>query len=186
MYWPAWRYYARFYRGTTGRLAVAIVAAVLQSLLILPIGLLVKRAFDVDIPNKNGTGLAILGFAVLGLFLSEAAVRLLVRKLVVGITKTAVMRMRHELITRSYTLSRAFFSEADLSQLHTNLTQDTERLDGFSNALVANVLPAAITAICFSAVLIYLNPYLFLVLASVIPPLLWLSKILAFRVRMAS
>ena len=142
MYWPAWRFYARFYRGTAGRLAVAIVAAVLQSLLILPIGLLVKRAFDVDIPSKNGTGLAILGFAVLGLFLSEAAVRLLVRKLVVAITKTAVMRMRHELILRSYTLSRAFFNSADLSQLHTNLTQDTERLDGFSNALVAQVLPA--------------------------------------------
>ncbi len=186
MYWPAWRYYARFYRGYTARLALAVVAAVLQSLLVLPIGLLVKRAFDVDIPAKNGTGLVLLGIAVLGLFLSEAGVRLLVRNLVVGITKTAVMRMRQELIIRSYTLSREYFNSADLSQLHTNLTQDTERLDGFSNALVAQVLPAAITAVCFSAVLIYLNPYLFLVLASVIPPLLWLSKVLARRVRLAS
>ena len=76
---------------------MAVLAAVVQSFLVLPIGLLVKRAFDVDIPNKDAGGLALLGVGVLGLFLAEAGVRLLVRRLVVGITQAVVMRVRQDM-----------------------------------------------------------------------------------------
>jgi ABC-type multidrug transport system fused ATPase/permease subunit len=171
----AWKRYVRYYRGLWPRIALGVGLAVLQSLLLLPVGLLVRDIFDLALPAGDFRRLLLLAGSVFGLMLLQSLVLLLARLVVLDATKTASLRLRYDLLENSYQLGRGFYTRADLSQIHTRLVQDTERADLFSNTLVTNLLPGAAAVVGLSLALIYLNPLLFLVLILVLPPLKWLS-----------
>jgi ABC-type bacteriocin/lantibiotic exporter with double-glycine peptidase domain len=185
---PAWRYYTQFYRGFHRWLIVSVVIAAAQSAVYLPIALLVRTVFDRVIPKHDFGLLLYIGLAILALYLVDAALTLYTRYLGLRITKHAIQRFRDELLKRLYTYSRSFYTEADRSQLHASVVQDTERLDVMTNALVVQFLPAFITSLALSAVLVILNWYLFLALISVLPVLyglnLWLSRLVRERTRL--
>jgi len=178
-----WAFYAGYYRGLWGRLAVGVGLAVAQSLVLLPVGLLVRAIFDDALPSGRLPNLLGLGAALFGLFGLEAAAQLGARYTILLVTKTAVRRLRYDLLAHSYRLGRSVYTGADVGQLHTQLVQDTERVDVFSNGVVAQLLPGAATVLGLSAVLIYLNAGLFAALAAVIPVLVWLSRTLGRHVR---
>ncbi|MCC7361703.1 MAG: ABC transporter ATP-binding protein [Anaerolineales bacterium] len=180
---PVWAFYAGYYRGLWGRLAGAVALAVAQSVALLPVGLLVRAIFDEALPAGEGRALLLWGGAMFGLFALEAAAQIGARTLALHVTKIAVRRLRYDLLAHSYRLGRGVYTGADVGQLHTRLVQDTERVDVFSNEVVAKLLPGAATVVGLSAVLLYLNAELFAALAAVIPALLWLSRTLGRRVR---
>jgi ABC-type bacteriocin/lantibiotic exporter with double-glycine peptidase domain len=185
---PAWRYYTQFYKGFHRWLILSVAIAAAQSAVYLPIALLVRTVFDRVIPKHDFGLLLYIGLAILALYLVDAALTLYTRYLGLRITKHAIQRFRDELLKRLYTYSRSFYTEADRSQLHASVVQDTERLDVMTNALVVQFLPAFITSLALSAVLLILNWYLFLALISVLPVLyvlnLWLSRLVRERTRL--
>jgi len=67
--------------------------------------------------------------------------------------------------------------------MHASIVQDTERLDVMTNALLALFLPALFITIALSAVLVYLNWRLFLILVVTLPFLIILSKVMGRRTR---
>lgn len=180
---PAWRYYRQFYQGAYPALAASVLVAMVQGFVLLPVALLVRVAFDRAIPAHSVGLLVAAGGGVLALYLLNAAAGLWVRGTILDCTKRAIQRLRDDLLARIYSLSREEYSHADLGRLHTAFVQDTERLDTMSNALVAQLLPAVVTALVLGAVLVYLNWALFLVLAVTTPALLLCSRLLGRRVR---
>jgi len=172
----AWRYYIQFYKDSYHLLLLSIVASIGQSVLLFPIALLVRYVFDVIIPTSNYSRLVLIGVAILGLYLTNMGLALWTRYIVLKITKVAIQRLRVEILKKFYAFSRSYYSQADRSQLHTSIVEDTRRLDVMSNAVVAQVIPALLICAALSAVLIAFNWFLFLVSAS-IAPLIYLSTI---------
>jgi len=179
----AWQYYGKFYKETHLRLFLIIVASIGQSFLHLPILLLIRHAFDDVIPAGNSYLLALIGVAIVFLYLINGGVTLCTRYVILRTTKFAIQRFRDEMLKKLYALSRTYYSQADRSKLHTSMVQDTERLDVMTNALVAQLIPALFIGVTISAVLIYLNWLLFLVMISIVPLLLVVSKSIGRMVR---
>jgi ABC-type multidrug transport system fused ATPase/permease subunit len=179
----AWRYYSRFYKRDRLPLLFTFVLSTGQSLLHVPILLLVRYAFDYVIPSGDLPMLAAIGVLAILLYLIVGGVTLYTRRLVLRISKLAIQGLREEILQKFYTLPRSYYSEADRSRLHTIVVQDTERVDVMTNALVAQLTPSGIIAFVLSLVLIYLNWMLFLLLVSIFPLLLIVSRSLGRLVR---
>lgn len=179
----AWRHYRTYYREKEGRLVASVILATGQALYILPLAFLVRYAFDTLIPAGNIQGLVLIGLAILGITLLNNATNLWARYLTLDVTKRAIEQMRVELLDKCYALSRHFHSRADRSTLHTELVIDTERVDYMSNGLITQLLPAVCTSVALSIVLLYLNPFLFLTLALIMPILLFAGRRMGRLVR---
>lgn len=178
-----WRVFAGFFRGSGRALAASLVLSILQSLLLIPVALLVRQAFDRVIPAGAVGLLAAYGGLILALYLSSAGLGLWTRYTVLRATKAAVTRLRAALLERIYGLPRAYFDRTDLGTLHATVVQDSERLDIMSNALVAQLLPAVVIGSALGITLAVLDPWLFLLLMVVAPVLLVLSRWLGRAVR---
>src|SRR3954452_20724329 len=178
-----WGPYGRLFQGSGGLIPASVVISVVQSALLIPVAILVKRVFDTDIPSGDAGGVAVSGVLILVLYMASAALALLTRYLVLKATKAAITRVRVGLLERVYTLSRAYFDQHAAGTLHSIIVQDSERLDRVSNALVALVLPSVIVSLSLSVIAVVLNPLLFAALACVVPVMLVLSRLLARRVR---
>lgn len=180
---PAWRYYLRYYRQSYWALVVAIGVSIAQAFILFPIGLLVRNLFDQAIPQHDLVRLALVCVTVLALYVLSNLAALWVRRESLSVTKHAILSLREDLLNKVFTLSRAFYSRADIRKFHTAIVQDTERVDVMSNAVASQLIPALFTALALGAVLIPLNWVLFLISFSFVPFLFWLSRSLGSRVR---
>lgn len=176
----AWRYLAEYLKPRAPQLLGYVVAASLQSLLTLPIFLLVRHAFDRAIPDKDigllvGIGAAIVAFRAL-----NSAIGLALRTYIVRIIKQIAFDMRGDLLVKLYRLSREYHSRVDSSLLHARIVQDTERVDTMCNALFSGILPALLSSVAIAAFLFYLNWWLVLIGFGILP-LLWLANTMTGR-----
>ena len=175
---PAWRYYCQFYRGSYRALLMSSVISMAQSVALLPIALLVRHAFDVAIPAGNFSRLTWIGVAIIFLYLLNGGMTLWTRHVTLHTTKRVIQRFRDEILKKFYTLPRAYYSQVSLSRLHTIMVQDTERLDIMSNALVARLIPAFFMSLALSAVLLFLNWFLFLLMLGITPLLFVMIQVM--------
>lgn len=171
-----WTYYYSLYR--LRALVIALAASLAESALLLPIMWLVRRAFDEVIPTRDMTQLTGIGVAIFTLYLANAGVSLYARVIALRITKSAIMRLRADLLERFYTFSRSFYSRIDLSRLHASVVQDTERLDTMSNYLVSQLIPAAVIGLMLTVVLALINWPLLLLTLFVTPLLVYMTGLL--------
>jgi ATP-binding cassette, subfamily B, bacterial len=173
-----WGAFSRLVSGS-GRLAAwSLVLSVAQSLALVPIALLVRRAFDHAIPADDTGELVSIGAGILGLYLISLALGLVGRYVVLNVTKPAVARVRAELIAHTIWLPRDFYDSTDAGRLHSLIVQDTERLDTMAKYLLAVVIPSLGTAAILLAFLAVIQPLLFVVLAVTIPLLIALGRLL--------
>lgn len=178
-----WRHYLHFYRASYRSLILSIGASIGQALFVVPITLLVRYAFDHVIPAGDFRGLVLVGLAILGLNLANSGIVLWTRYAMLKITKHVIRAIRSELLERLYTLSRTYYSQADRQQLHASIVQDTERLDIMSNALITQLLPALVISLGLGVVLLLLSWQLFVVMLTVAPFLLIVSRSIGNRFR---
>ena len=153
----AWRYFMRAHRRHGKRLLVYAAIASSQSLLVLPVLFLVREAFDTAIPNGNVSLLIWFAVGIILARLISSALVLLMRRMIIRSIKAAVTDMRQGIVAKLYALSRRFHSTKSIDDVHTQVVQDTERVDIMSNALFSGILPAAITSTILFAVLLVLN-----------------------------
>ena len=170
----AWRYFYSYFRPERARLLVYAVVASAQSLLVLPVLILIRYAFDTAIPKAQITLLLWIGLAIVATRAANSAISLYMRALILGITKGAICQMRIDIVRRLYSLSREFYAGADTGTIHTRIVQDTERVDDMSNSLLSAMLPAVFTSAALIVVLIFLNWRLVIFTAAVVPAL-WLT-----------
>jgi ABC-type bacteriocin/lantibiotic exporter with double-glycine peptidase domain len=178
-----WRAFAGFFTDSRRLLALSLLVSVLQSVLLLPVALLVKKVFDTQVPDGDEGGLVVSGALILALYLGSASLGLWTRHTALRAIKAAITRLRGDLMERLYAFPRAYFDRRSLGQLHSTIVEDSERVDVMSNALVAQLLPAVVVSLGLAAILAVLNGLLFLVLLCVVPLLLGLGRWLGRHVR---
>ncbi len=179
----AWRHYSGFYRGSYQSLLAAIVLSVIQALFVLPMTWLIRYAFDRVLPSGDFQMLLSVALALVVLSVAGIGLTLWTRSRILKITKSAVSNFRRELLDRCYELPRSFYDLRDSDDLHTAIVQDTERVDVMSNALIAQLLPAAVTAFGLCFVLLFINPLLFAMLLVVVPLLALMNRRLSRRAK---
>jgi ATP-binding cassette, subfamily B, bacterial len=181
-----WREFVRFFSDSKRLLLTSLVVSLAQAALLVPIPLLVKQLFDSKLPEGDTGAVLWSGIAILALYLGSAALGLWTRYITVKSTKTAVTRLRSDLLERIYELPRAYFDRSSLGRLHSTIVQDSERVDLMSYMLVTQFLPATVVALGLCAVLAFLNPLLLGTLAGVVPIVIVLARWLGGKVRKAT
>ncbi len=168
---PALRWFVARLARYRGQLVVVSLAAVMQSALTIPTLTLVRRALDDVLPARDIAALWWIGAALLFLRVAGSALALWVRAVVLRIVKNATRDLRDELSTHILGRGSAFFSQADLTQLHTRLVQDTERVDNVTTTLIAGMLPALVTSVLLLTIMVRISPVLVLFLGLAAPAL---------------
>ena len=179
----AWRDYARLLAGNRGLLMLSLATAVAQSVMLVPIALLVRHAFDDSIPNADTPELILIGVVTLGLYFASAALGLWARHSVLLVTKAAITRLRGDLIAKLLSLPRAWFDTRPAGTLHATVVQDSERLDLMGNAVAAQLLPGVVVSTALGITLLVLNPLLFAMLMTTGPIMVVLSRTIGQAVR---
>jgi ABC-type multidrug transport system fused ATPase/permease subunit len=156
---------------------------VLQALVLLPIPLIVQRAFDVAIPAGAPGPLIALGGAAMALYLAAGAATLLTRHVVLRHSKLAIRALREAAIRKLYEVSRGFMLKREPGDLHDRVVHESERVDIMTNAVLAEFGPAAAVATGLGLVLIWLNWRLFLLTLALTPLILAGGRLLGPPVR---
>lgn len=169
----AWRYYLTFFRGSYGRLFLSMISSVVQSPIILAITWLIRYAFDEIIPDGDVSMLLLVGAGMLLATLANSGLTIWSRSVAFRVIRSAIFELRDQLVNRCFSFSRAYYNEADLSELHVSVVYDTERLDQMSFGLFTQLLPGTVICLVLAAVLIHLNWQLSLALACIVPLLLF-------------
>jgi ABC-type bacteriocin/lantibiotic exporter with double-glycine peptidase domain len=175
----AWLFYLQFYRGHSKVLWISAIVAICQSLLMIPIALLVRYVIDRVLPAQNFQLLILTGLALLLLNLINSGITLWNRNLTLKIVKTIIARLRLQLIEKIQRLSRTDYATTDIYGLHNCVLQETERLDVMSSLIVGQLIPAVCITLTLAISLVYLNPALFLVLAIFSSVTVWVNRRMA-------
>ena len=178
-----WRSLARLLEGSRRLVLLSVGVAVLQSLSLVPIGLLMRHIFNTVIPHRDKGQLVLLGGVFLALYLIAAGLALFSKHVVLTATKRAIGRLRNELLTAIQTLPRTWLDRADLGTVHATVVEDSERVDVMAQAVLAFVLPSLVVAAALLGSLVFIDLRLVIVLLAVIPVLLVLSRVLRERVQ---
>jgi ATP-binding cassette subfamily B protein len=178
-----WLRYIRFFRPFYLTLIICAIASAAQSFVLLPVALLIRRAFDEAIPAKNLRLLITIALIIFLASLASEALNIVVKYRILAITKLITQRLRHELLDKFYTLPRHYHGEAEAGRLHASLVQDTERLDVASSMFLSIFLPACFAAIVLLGVLAFLNPFLLLSVCALVPVLLLLNRAMSISLK---
>ncbi|HBY59172.1 MAG TPA: hypothetical protein DEH78_05085 [Solibacterales bacterium] len=176
-----WREYLLRYRPVAGPLALTLAAALAQSALTVPFVLTLRHLFDTVLPAADRPGILRAGAALLALHAAGLALALWVRYRGLRLTKDVILTLRREWLAWLYEAPRSFFTRTDAARIHASVVQDTERIDMMSNALIAHLLPAALSAAAVTAVLFFFEPFLTAILAAAGPALFLVSRLLRRR-----
>ena len=177
------RAFLGLYRGSERRIAVSVAISIGQSLLLIPIAVLVRHIFDRLIPHGQSAAIVGNGALILALYLASAAIGVLTKRYVLRTTKDVIARLRGDVLERVYSFPRAYFDRTDLGTLHSMIVQETERLDLMSTVLVGNMLPAAVISVALAITLIVINALLFALLVAVMPLMIFLGRFLGRAAR---
>jgi ABC-type bacteriocin/lantibiotic exporter with double-glycine peptidase domain len=178
-----WRSFARLLHDSGRLVAIGLGISLLQSLALVPVGLLVRNVFNSVIPSGDRDRLVLIGAAILGLYLISVGLGLVGRHAVLAATKAAVTRLREQLLTRVYSLPRAYLDRAELARLHSIIVQDSERLEVMSYQLLAYAIPAAVITSALLITLAFISPLLLALLLIAVPPMLLIAFLVARQVK---
>jgi ATP-binding cassette subfamily B protein len=178
-----WRTLVSLIEGSRRQVAASIAVSVVQSSLLVPIAFLIRRAFDVTIPDHDSSGLLVIGALTMALFVLSSILGVLNRWYSLRATKEAVRRLLTRLLTKVFALPTAYYDRADLGALHAVIVQDSERLDQMVTALVSTVIPAAVIGAVLCLTLLVLNPLLAAILFASVPILFLVGRRLSPKVR---
>lgn len=176
----AWLYFYQCYRPHYPRLIFYACLVAVQSLFFLPVLFLIRNIFDVAIPAADISLLIKLTLFIFLIRLLSSVLGLFIRYFMIKIIKIAVRDMRRELMIHLYKLSKSFYSQTDVSEIHSQVILDTERVDNMSDALFSAIIPASLMTIVLFFILIFLNWQLTLI-ALLLFPLVFIANLLSGR-----
>jgi ABC-type multidrug transport system fused ATPase/permease subunit/GT2 family glycosyltransferase len=154
-----------YFSGQKLRSAGVVLLIVVQTVAILPIAWLIQHVFDTTLAAGDRTGLVLALGAVLALFSVNALATIATRHVALGIIKPGIRKMRSDAARNLVAREPAFFATADIDELQTAMVRSSERVDWLVTALFTQIFPALVVSAGLSAVLLALNPLLFLATA---------------------
>jgi ABC-type bacteriocin/lantibiotic exporter with double-glycine peptidase domain len=161
--------------------ALAVLAGIAQSIVLIPIVFLVGYSFDVLIPAGDLTALLLVGGLMIALYLASGALLLWSRRAALITTQHMVERLRLELVRKVQRLPRERIVSDEAAHIHSLLVHDTERVSLASAILMSVFLPAAVFSIALGIALLYINLLLFLTVVAVVPVLTIAMRLVSTR-----
>lgn len=162
--------YLREFHGLKKPVFLGNFFAVLQALTLIPLSLLFKQVLDVHIPRQDAVGIAWVVAMGVGLWIAHIISTVTSRFFTLTATKTVTERLRAKLSHKLQQMSLRFYDNEKVGDLHARVVLDTERVDVMANAIVVQIFVSITLAIGASAVLLYMNARL-AVLLFVLAPL---------------
>lgn len=179
----AWREYLRLYRGSWPTIILSVIVSVIPSLLLAAAAMLVRRVFDVAIVNRDEKQLVLLVCGIVGLQLTSHALLLVSRSLVLRVTKRVVAELRRRLMDTLLVTSRTWLDRRNSSEIHSLIVDDSERVDGMSNSVIATLLPALASTITLTALLLSISPKLTVILVLFAPVAFYATRTMRVKTR---
>lgn len=179
----AWRYYLRLYRGRYGYLVLAVVTAMGQSLMLLPLPLIIRFLIDQALPARNLKLVMLASGGIFATLVAYALFAFLTRNYGFKANSSAVCRLRGELLQQLFRFSRAHLTRTDHARMHANLVQDSERVVLMGSVLIEQFLPASLTCLALCGVLVWLDARMLAVLVIALPLFLFIIRRWEHRVR---
>lgn len=139
-----WRFYAPRLRRHARQLLVGVAGSLLAALLLLAFPWLIRRAFDVAIPNERYGLLFMLALGAVGIQLVYLGVSIFVRRINFTVSGALSAELRRAAIEKLYRLSDASCAYLDRASLHARFIIDIERVDQMTGALVGMLLPSLV------------------------------------------
>ncbi|MCZ7597525.1 MAG: ABC transporter ATP-binding protein/permease [Gammaproteobacteria bacterium] len=121
-----------------------MAGSVLAAVLLLAFPWLIRRAFDVAIPNERYGLLFMLALGAVGIQLVYLGVSIFVRRINFAVSGALSAQLRQAAIEKLYRLSDASCAYLDRASLHARFIIDIERVDQMTRALVGMLLPSLV------------------------------------------
>jgi ABC-type multidrug transport system fused ATPase/permease subunit len=182
-----WRLYGGLFDDSRRLIAITVSLSVLQALALVPIGLLLQRIFDEQIPHHDAGAVAITAVVIFLLYAASAGLGVWTRYISLKVNKRAVGRLRLMLTERLYALDEAELDRSSAAVLQSIVVQDSERVDVMSNSVIALLIPSVVVSIGLIAVALVVSPLLFAALLTVVPMMIavnrWMTPAIRRRTR---
>lgn len=161
--------YLREFRGLKRPLILGNVFAILQAVSLIPLSLLFKKVVDTYIPNQDARGIAWVIAAGAALWCIHILATVGSRYFTLYATKRVTERLRAKLTMKLQQMSLRFYDNEKVGDLHARVIMDTERVDIMANALVVHILVSVVVAAASSALLLWMNAQLAVLLFLMVP-----------------
>ncbi len=119
------RWYATLFRGDVPRIALGVGLSLIQSLVLVPIPLILRKILDHDIPEHDVRGLLLAGGGALALYLVYGVMTFSSGSLTLMATKRVTEMLRARLCIQLQQLSLRFHDREKASELHARVVLDT-------------------------------------------------------------
>jgi len=171
------------FRESPSLLGLGIATATIQSVLLVPIALVVRRIFDVDLPRHQVSSIIANGAVILALYVASAAFGFMSRVAALRVATGVVKQLRADLLSKLYALPQEWHDHQRSGEIHSIAVQDTERVADMLATIASLVLPAAIVGVALAVVALVVNATLCLTAVAIVVPLMLASRLLARRTR---
>ena len=183
MNWAAVRRYSTFFRGSRRKLVFGVLVSLARAGLMIPIPLLVRRAIDEAVPERDvglllGTGSIIVALTVVG-----AGLSLVARYVNATVIRGAMRSLRQAALAKVLALSRRRYTTVEPSVLHDQVVNESNRIYGGTSAIFEDYLPGTVIVIGIGVVLARMNLRLTAIVAVFAVGIYLLSRLLGRRVK---
>jgi ABC-type multidrug transport system fused ATPase/permease subunit len=161
------------------------LVSLLPAAALVPVPLLIKRLFDSAIPDGDKGELVWIAIGLLVLQVGSAVATNAGLYLVLRHAKHGILHLRDELAEKLYSVSVGYLSRREQDSLYDYLLQESQRVEWMSSALFGRAIPAAVLVVGISAVLLGLNPVLFVLTFTFVPLMVLSNRVVGARLRAA-
>jgi len=166
----------KFPRGLNSRLRphwswllAGLALALAQTALALPVAWLLRWAFDQAIPRQQTTNLVWLGGALLALRLLSSVCGYAGQCVNLEVARRFGARLRGDLLDKVLDLPRAFYQRCEPGAVPELVTAEAERVEALVRSLLTKVIPSGLLSLALAALLVRLEPRLFVAMLVVWP-----------------
>ena len=151
--------------GSRRLLLLAVSLAAAQSLLLVPVGVLVRDVFDEHLAERDRSAIVLSALGMLGLYVGSTLLGVAARRVVARETRASVGRLRVRLLEHLYRLPQSWHDRQDPAAIHTTLVTASDRVETLAAQLFIPLLSGVIVALALVAVAAVLAPVAFAGLA---------------------
>jgi ABC-type multidrug transport system fused ATPase/permease subunit len=169
--------------GTGRAVSTSVLLSCAQVLTLLPIALLVRRVIDEALPQRDSGQLLSSLALIAGLLLVSGAVQLVNRFMLQKTTKSAVSHIRAHLVNAQLAGTRLYHSHEDHDRIHSQIVEDTLRVDTMLGALLSRCLPGALLTLGLAVLLVYMNALLSIAFMCIFPLLVLFNTAMSRRLK---
>ncbi len=181
-----WALIRRLARESPALVILGSVTALLQSAVLVPIAVLVRHLFNSEIPGRHTGAIVVIGAAIVVLYGAAAAFGYVARVTALGIASRVVTTLRQDLVAKLLALPQQWHDRQRMAAMQSTAAQDTERVEAMLATFAGSVMPAVLVGSVLIAAGLVISPLLFLTGFAVVPPLVFASRVMARRVRVAT